>query len=185
MSLFKSKVNAVSAFKKYIISNDSIQDDNSIQDDSIQDDSIQDDTTTDGNLVIKSSVLEQQTVPKLKIERQKSVLIDASKKTEIKFAYTSDWIKYKLYNLSDWFMLFLLTLLVILQAFGIKKKIDPEEKLKDTFDIDIVLTNMIMMVSVYYGALLALKGYNFNIKVRRLRTGNTPRVNTPTGVNEK
>ena len=44
---------------------------------------------------------------------------------------------------------------------------------------------MIMMVSVYYGALLALKGYNFNIKVHRLRTGNTPRVNTPTGVNEK
>ena len=180
MSQFKSKVNAVSAFKKYIISNDNIQDDNSIQDDSIQDD-----TTTDGNLVIKSSVLEQQTVPKLKIERQKSVLIDASKKTEIKFAYTSDWIKYKLYNLSDWFMLILLTALVILQAYGIKKKIDPEEKLKDKFDIDIILTNMIMMVSVYYGALLALKGYNFNIKVHRLRTGNTPRVNTPTGVNEK
>jgi hypothetical protein len=129
--------------------------------------STEEDDFTDLNypdLVHRSAVVPPLPVSQLR-RRSVTMKIDATKAVDFKFASTADWLKYKLYHHSDSILLILLLILICLQIFISN----------GTFDLNSLLSNVIMMVSVYYSAIVALKGFNLSITVRRLGTGLTPR----------
>jgi hypothetical protein len=104
-------------------------------------------------------------------KKQKTITIDASQRFDGQFASSYDSLKYNMYHHADLICFLLLIAFICFQIFG-----DVEQYKSTYFDINALLTNSIMIISIYYSSTLALKGYDLSVKVHRIVTGNTPRV---------
>jgi hypothetical protein len=103
--------------------------------------------------------------------QQKSFIINPLETNEYKGFNKTEKLKYLLFHYSDYIMLIFIVIIVTILIYNHYDK--------DDFS-DIILNNALIMLTVYYSALIALKGYKLSMKIHKSIEVQTARDNYQT-----